>query len=312
MHDQSQTIHERAMSKYTFNHSHTYTRSTELHDLYGGNRQGGICPCKAHDLIFLFTGEANNHNGWQEGGSYLYTGEGQRGDMEFNRGNLAVRDHQKNGKELHLFKKQPKGKSQSQGYAYIGQFRVEDYEERRGHDTEGLMRRIYVFKLRPVGAVIPSSDVKLAEEELRAVIAGQHTTKGQRYRHNAEERLALERYGMAHATAFYEAQGWCVEEAPAHEPFDLSCTKDGSERHVKVKAVINDGSSVLLTTEEVMHARAYRHVDLYVVYAIKLSYAEDGQFALEGGVGRQISPWRPATSSLKPLGYEYILEPEVR
>ena len=33
----------------------------------------------------------------------LYTGEGQRGDMDFVRGNLAIRDHVANGKDLHLF-----------------------------------------------------------------------------------------------------------------------------------------------------------------------------------------------------------------
>lgn len=303
------------MSKYIFDHSHTYTRRTELHDIYGGNPQGGICPCKAHDLIFLFTGEAGEqhgyHDGWQNDGSYLYTGEGQRGDMEFNRGNLAVRDHQQNGKELHLFKKEPKSKSQPQGYSYMGQFRVESYEERPGHDTDGLMRRVYVFKLRPVGVVVPSSDIELVEEELEAIITGQHTTRGQRYRHNAEERRALELYGMARATAFYEGQGWRVEDVSARESFDLRCFRKGVELHAEVKATTTAGHSVMLTPNEVEHALTYEHVDLYVVYAIKLSYTEEGGLELSDGMERRISPWRPAPNSLKPLGYEHTLGPVV-
>lgn len=37
-------------------------------------------------------------------GSFHYTGEGQVGDMKFKGGNIAIRDHVKNGEDLQLFR----------------------------------------------------------------------------------------------------------------------------------------------------------------------------------------------------------------
>jgi 5-methylcytosine-specific restriction protein A len=39
-------------------------------------------------------------DGWSADGLFLYTGEGQQGDMAFVRGNAAIRDHIDNGKEV--------------------------------------------------------------------------------------------------------------------------------------------------------------------------------------------------------------------
>jgi hypothetical protein len=48
-------------------------------------------------FIFLFTGESGNQygyqDGWKDDDTFEYTGEGQRGPMEFVRGNRAIRDH---------------------------------------------------------------------------------------------------------------------------------------------------------------------------------------------------------------------------
>ena len=82
----------------------SYNRKRELHDVYGGQRQGGISTPADHPLIFLFTGESGEEHGyadgWNNDGVFTYSGEGQRGDMEFLRGNLAVRDHSANGLSL--------------------------------------------------------------------------------------------------------------------------------------------------------------------------------------------------------------------
>jgi 5-methylcytosine-specific restriction protein A len=85
----------------------TYNRRRDLHDKYGGQRQGGISTPSAHPLIFLFTGESGAQYGYRDGprpdGTCWYTGEGQVGDMEMVRGNRAIRDHVTDGKQLHLF-----------------------------------------------------------------------------------------------------------------------------------------------------------------------------------------------------------------
>ena len=98
-----------------FNVGEKYSRARDIHDQYGGTRQSGISPSGSHPFIFLFTGDSGETYGYEDGwqqdeGVFLYTGQGQVGDMEFVRGNKAIRDHIANGKQLFLFKAIGKGK----------------------------------------------------------------------------------------------------------------------------------------------------------------------------------------------------------
>ncbi len=130
-----------------------YNRRQDLHDRYGGQRQGGISTPRNHPIIMLFTSEAGDAHGyrdvWTGHGTFLYTGEGQYGDMSFVRGNRAVRDHAAEGKELHLFKQVSRGQVQ-----YVGRMTCVGWEERTGLDTDRSQRRIIVFELSPQGAVV--------------------------------------------------------------------------------------------------------------------------------------------------------------
>ena len=79
----------------TFEVGQTYNRRQDIHDEFGGQQQGGISTPTA-PFIFLFTGEMGEQYGYEDGwsdGVFLYVGEGQRGDMEFVRGNKAIRGH---------------------------------------------------------------------------------------------------------------------------------------------------------------------------------------------------------------------------
>lgn len=82
-----------------------YKRS-HLHDQYGGNRQGGIANCAKHPFIFIFTGKTGEQygyeDGWDEDNFFHYTGEGQKGDMTFTKGNMAILKHQENEKQVFL------------------------------------------------------------------------------------------------------------------------------------------------------------------------------------------------------------------
>ncbi len=119
----------------------------ELHDKYGGNRQSGISRCPKHGIILLFTSERGKEFGYEDGwkdGFFYYCGEGQIGDMKFVRGNKAIRDHQIEGYELHLFESISKGMVK-----YIGQFVCVGYDFQEGHDLKGNRRKMIVFKLMP-------------------------------------------------------------------------------------------------------------------------------------------------------------------
>ena len=91
---------------------HIYKRS-DIHDYYGGNRQGGIAPSAKYPYIFIFSGKRGAQygykDGWDNPNIFSYTGEGQTGDMKFVKGNLALRDHINNGKRVFLFEYERSG-----------------------------------------------------------------------------------------------------------------------------------------------------------------------------------------------------------
>jgi hypothetical protein len=81
--------------------------------MYGGNRQGGIAPSAKVPYIFIFSGKSGSQygykDGWDNPNVFSYTGEGQVGDMRFVKGNLALREHIKNGKRVFLFEYERSG-----------------------------------------------------------------------------------------------------------------------------------------------------------------------------------------------------------
>lgn len=124
-----------------------YDRRRGIHGPYGGQWQSGISTPAHQSFVFLFTGETGEQygyrDGWEENGVFLYTREGQVEDQQFSHGNRAVRDHAKDGKDLHLFESLGKG----QGYRYLGMFVCPTWEYRRGVDLNGNERRVIVFHL---------------------------------------------------------------------------------------------------------------------------------------------------------------------
>ena len=124
-----------------------YNRRDELHGKYGEQQQGGISTPTDHPFIMLFTGESGEQYGYSDGpndnGVFVYTGEGQKGDMEFVRGNKGIRDHASDGKALQLFKSLGKGR----GYEFVGEFVCSTFDYRRGPDVDGNDRRVIVFHL---------------------------------------------------------------------------------------------------------------------------------------------------------------------
>jgi hypothetical protein len=142
------------LEKLPFIPGHVYHRRSEIHSIYGGNWQGGICPSSTSPFIFIFSGKSGKLHGYQDGWDnpnvYSYTGEGQIGDMQFTRGNLALRDHKQNGKRVFLFE------AISKGYIkFISDVEVFDADYFETHDSSGDLRIGIKFFLKRVGAHIP-------------------------------------------------------------------------------------------------------------------------------------------------------------
>ncbi|MCM2420117.1 restriction endonuclease [Streptomyces sp. RKAG293] len=132
-------------------------RRSEIHDLYKGNRQKGIAPSRSTPDIFLFSyPEKNREHGyadsWGVDGHYHYTGEGQEGDQEMTGGNLAVLQHHKNARPLHLFRSASSGVVE-----YLGEFSLDDepsWYRTDTPDSKGELRSAIMFRLKPVSTDI--------------------------------------------------------------------------------------------------------------------------------------------------------------
>lgn len=147
-----------------------YNRRNDIHDRFEGQRQGGISTPTEHPLIFLFTGESGEAYGYKDGWSddaFNFVGEGQEGDMEFVRGNRAIRDHLENGKDLLLF--QALGKSQP--VRYLGCYACASWEFGTGRDVNGDERRIIIFNLAPTetSPIMEFDGIDLSEPETRTL-----------------------------------------------------------------------------------------------------------------------------------------------
>lgn len=121
-------------------------RRREIHEKYGGQRQGGISTPANHPYIFLFTGETGNQYGYQdkpqEDGIFWYTGEGQIGPMEMVRGNRSICEAEANGREIHLFEY-----VRSRWVRYLGEVTYVGHHYTDAPDREGNLRRVIVFEL---------------------------------------------------------------------------------------------------------------------------------------------------------------------
>jgi 5-methylcytosine-specific restriction enzyme A len=121
-------------------------KRTDLHDQYGGQRQGGISTPKNHPIVIIFTGPSGHAYGYEDGfredGLFWYTGEGQVGDMLMRAGNKAILEHEVRGKALHIFEIVRKGFVRC-----VGEARYADHEFRSGPDRNGDPRKAIVFGL---------------------------------------------------------------------------------------------------------------------------------------------------------------------
>ncbi|MEX2633682.1 MAG: HNH endonuclease [Balneolales bacterium] len=137
------------MEKLPFIPKQIYKRSL-LHDQYGGSRQSGISPTANYPWIFIFSGAAGQQHGykdrWENKNVFSYTGEGQVGDMEFTRGNLALRNHLQNGKRVFLFEYVQTGR-----VMFISELTFIDADYFETHDRDGDLRIAIKFFFKRVG-----------------------------------------------------------------------------------------------------------------------------------------------------------------
>jgi hypothetical protein len=129
-------------------------RRVELHNRYGGSRQGGISPSRQTTNVFIFSdrerGEEHGYfDEWHEDRCFHYTGEGQRGDQEMKGGNKAVLLHREEGRALRVFR------GAGDEVTYRGEFELAPDQPWYRTDAPetgrpDVVRQVIVFRLRPL------------------------------------------------------------------------------------------------------------------------------------------------------------------
>ncbi len=155
------------LEKLPFIPDQIYNRRVDIHALYGGNWQSGICPSATYPYIFIFSGKSGHQHGYKDGWDnpnvFTYTGEGQAGNMQFTKGNLALRDHIKNGKRVFLFESGNKG-----FVKFMSEVELFDADYFETHDTSGNLRMGIKFFFKRIGAYIPIQPALFDEPSIAA------------------------------------------------------------------------------------------------------------------------------------------------
>mgnify|MGYP003135786596 CR=1 FL=1 len=130
----------------------------------GGQPQGGIITPDDSPNILLFSDSDQaelygyDYDGWVESNTvFQYTGQGQKGDQEWKRGNKAIRDHKENGKSIRVLIKKGFRSGRTVNHLYIGEFQLDPnwgWFPAQAPDLDGDIRQVFVFRLIPVGEVV--------------------------------------------------------------------------------------------------------------------------------------------------------------
>lgn len=142
----------------------------------------------------------------------------------------------------------------------------------------------------------PLDDEEVGGDQQRSLVQGRTS--------DVLLRQAVELRAVEEATRHWESKGWEVEDVGAVESYDLRCLKDGRELHVEVKGTSGPGSRVILTRNEVNHAREYPQVALFILQEIDVN--RDGEIpTASGGTQLIFNPWDIDEGTLECERYLY-------
>lgn len=199
----------------------SYVRRTDIHDRYGGQRQGGIITPSKHNVIFIMTGKRGAEFGYDDrfydDGRIDYFGEGQIGNMKLTNGNRSIANHVADGKDLLWFEKA----YPERRVTFRGEYVCSGWRPGRSKDRNGDDRDAIIFELHPLDRVVEVADATpvvsdLARlRELAMTAAAPSTAVGTATRTVYARSAEVKAYVLARANGI--CQG-CGNPAPFHRP----------------------------------------------------------------------------------------------
>lgn len=130
---------------------------------------------------------------------------------------------------------------------------------------------------------------------------------GQGYVVDSVVRRAIEQHAVKTAIDHYRSRG-ASKIVEVGKPYDLRMLIAGKEIHVEVKGSLQTLSTVIVTRNEIIHARRTPDTELIVIDQIELTTQLDGIVKTAGGRVRVWRPWAPAKESLKAMVFEHTLD----
>jgi hypothetical protein len=160
-----------------------------------------------------------------------------------------------------------------------------------------------MIRLTPPSAAL--LDGVLALDDTRAT--DEVTTfGGYQGRRTSEARRAIELRAVEVTIGRLVELGYDVRDVGAVKSFDLDCMRGNEVLHVEVKGSSGSGERVVLTANEVEHARTCGgEVALAIVSGIHLSLDGEGTPRACGGTLELWHPWQIDTGELVPSEYYY-------
>lgn len=179
-----------------------------------------------------------------------------------------------------------RGTAQSHGSAVDEEIWDEFAEDREQLAAEAAAIRWWIGTglEGPAPAATAPGEIEAALDVVRDE-AGKRAS-GQGYRSSAAARRALERHSMNRATRYFTDLGWStITDVSKNRCFDLLCQSGSRELRVEVKGTTSQGARILLTRNEVTHARrVFPRVALYVLANVRLSTSGGDAYEADGGV----------------------------
>ncbi|AZN72270.1 HNH endonuclease [Georhizobium profundi] len=220
-----------------------YNRRQDIHARFGGQQQGGIITPANHNVIFIMTGKRGAEYGYDDihydDGRIDYFGEGQVGEMQMVRGNLALAEHVANGKDLLWFEKAYPERS----ITYMGQYICAGWRRGQSKDRDDAKRSAIIFELHPIENVVEAAETielpigNMDELRRRAFEAASLSgVRGQSMRTIYQRSADVRAYVLARANGDCEG---CSQPAPFMrrdgspylEPHHLRRASDGGPDH---------------------------------------------------------------------------------